>query len=128
MNSNQIQAALLTDTFAKHIYRGTFAADELPRFLSKPAVLVVNSDIRRKPGTHWLGIYVDSNGRGIYFDSYGLKPYIKHHINFMNKLCYTWTYNNVPLQSMYSVLCGEYTILYLCHRARDLSHDEFLYH
>ena len=59
-------------------------------------------------GTHWIAIYVDSRGRGEYFDPYGLAPAPAFRDD-MNRHCSSWTYNHVKLQSVLSRFCDHYS-------------------
>jgi hypothetical protein len=44
------------------------------RLPTTPRMLVCSSDPSTKPGQHWIAIYVDENGHGEYFDTYGRQP------------------------------------------------------
>ena len=39
-----------------------------------PAAFVCNTDDGDEPGEHWIALYLDADGRGDYFCSYGLPP------------------------------------------------------
>ena len=39
-----------------------------------PAAIVCNTHDSDRPGEHWVAMYVDTERRGDYFDSYGLQP------------------------------------------------------
>ena len=41
-----------------------------------PAAIVCNTHDSDRPGEHWVAMYVDTERRGDYFDSYGLQPLI----------------------------------------------------
>ena len=58
---------------------GVYAAEHIPKILSPPAAFVTNLDTANKPGSHWIVIYIDKNGYGVYFDSYGLATTLPHH-------------------------------------------------
>lgn len=110
MNSLEILKAL-QDLPAQT--RGVFPADRIPNRWSRPAAIVANTDDHTKPGKHWVAIYVDENGHGIYFDSYGLPPLISHHYNRLRRNCRTLEWNTKPLQALKSRVCGEYCISFL---------------
>ena len=76
-------------------FDGVFSADNLPE---EPRLLVVNTDPASQPGRHWVCICVE-NGRGEYFDSFGLPP-IAHFERYLNKHCSLWTFNQRQLQSV----------------------------
>jgi hypothetical protein len=98
-------------------FQGVFSSDTLP---TNPRLLVCNTDPASKPGEHWIAIYVDKNGRGEYFDSFG-RPPNKHFERYMNSRCSVWTFNKKRLQSVISGFCGYYCCLYVVLRCR--GHD-----
>jgi len=101
-------------------FLGVYAADELP--LKKPGGLIVNTDKRHLPGTHWIAIHVNKRGECEYFDSYGLPPMVQEHIDYSEKC----TINKKTLQSPFSSLCGHYCMLYLDSKFRGKSLNQFL--
>jgi hypothetical protein len=127
MISLHLEEAMLCDKFTIPLFRGVFAADNLPRIVQNPCVLIANTDPINKSGSHWISIHIDEFGRGEFFDSYGIPPIVKTHHEFLSRQCTTWTYNEVQLQSPISDVCGEYAALFLAHRARGLSMQEFLW-
>lgn len=123
-----LEEALLCDKWTKDLLVGVFAADKLPCAITRPAILIANTDPQRKPGAHWVAFYIDEFGRGEFFDSYGLPPLVREHRQFLDRHCSSWTYNGKGLQGLNSKVCGEYCVLYLAHRARGLSLSEFLWY
>ena len=55
---------------------GVFARDELPDVSReiRPWCLILNTDPKDKPGTHWLALFASRNGPLEVFDSFGLPP------------------------------------------------------
>lgn len=110
MNSLQVQRAL------RHIQGqtiGVFPADKIPLVWEKPCALVANVDESTKPGSHWIAIYVDSSGNGVFFDSYGLPPAVSHHIDRIRRNCRFYEWNIQQLQSIDSDVCGHFCIDFL---------------
>ena len=93
MNENQIRAELK----CLKSFQGVFACNEHKNPQQLPASYVFNTDPREKSGTHWVAVYIDKNGKGEYFDSFGKKPQ-KDILNFMRKLCTEIKYNNKCFQ------------------------------
>jgi hypothetical protein len=112
MNTSQIDRLLKNQPD----FQGVFSADTLP---TTPRLLVCNTDPANKPGVHWIALYVDKNGRGEYFDSFG-RPPNKHFEQFMNSNCSRWTFNKKQLQSRISAFCGYYCCLYVVLRSRGI--------
>ncbi len=106
MNSNEV------DRFLRQRLRdfdGVFSVDNLP---DDPHLLVCNTDPSDKPGRHWIAIYVDEDGRGDFFDSFGCRPNASFE-RYMNRQCLSWNFNDRQLQSIASKFCGHYCI-YFC--------------
>lgn len=92
---------------------GVFPADRIVQKWTKPCAFVFNTDDHTKIGTHWVAIYVDKNNRGLYFDSYGLPPLIRHHLRVIRKNCRQLRWNTIQLQSPESANCGHYCVMFL---------------
>ena len=106
---------------------GIFPADKLPRIIPvrRPLLIICNTDPHYKPGEHWIAIYLDANGAGEYFDSFGRPPL---HIfrDFLDQHCTTWIFNNEQLQSVISTLCGHYCIFYCLYKTLRYSMTEIV--
>jgi hypothetical protein len=59
MFENTIEYILSHDSVTKKSFLGVFARDELPIIKNFPACFVVNTDVRSRPGQHWLAFYFD---------------------------------------------------------------------
>ena len=129
LSSLDISHVLRNNRFTKAVFLGVFAADTLPETLKKkPCALVANCDTSDKNGSHWIAIYIDKSGKGEFFDSYGIKPIVSQHENFMNKHCNSWTFNTVSLQDISTSVCGQYCCLYTLAHAKKYSTKYFLKH
>jgi hypothetical protein len=115
MNTREINRLVRSDGACRQIFRGVFSVDTLP---DEPRLLVCNTDPSIKPGKHWVTIFVDSTGRGEYFDSFGQKPPGILEA-YMNECCNDWIYNTRQLQSIVSSYCGFYCCFYCMLRCRD---------
>ena len=113
MNSDEI------DRFLRRRLRdfdGVFSIDTLP---GNPRLLVCNTDPRNTPGRHWIAIYVDEDGCGEFFDSFGRRPNADFE-RYMNRHCVSWNFNDKQLQSIVSKFCGHYCIYFCIRRSRGL--------
>jgi len=65
MNTQQIDYII-----RRHVrgFDGVYSSDTLP---DNPKLLVANTQPSDQDGEHWISIYVDRNGDGKYFDSFG---------------------------------------------------------
>lgn len=122
MNSIQLTKAL---TGMKCKTRGVFPADRIPRVWNKPAAIIANTDDHTKPGAHWVAIYASKNGDGVYFDSYGRPPHLQQYTNRLRINCKRFEWNQQPMQSFSSAVCGQYCIMFLHYMCRGMSLKKF---
>jgi len=121
MNNHQIASILRRDPVVRQRFGGVLAADELPTIIRRrPIAYVVNTDIRRLPGTHWTAFYFPRRGPPEFFDSLGHRPdYYRG--NFKRTLTRNgpkYVYNQRRVQPRNSKACGYYCIDYVTHRCR----------
>lgn len=106
---------------------GVFPRNRLPEIRTWPSSLICNTDPDTSIGQHWIAIYLDEDGKGEYFDSYGLPPLHHDFINFLNDVTTEWTWNAKQLQDRRSLVCGQHCIFYLVHRYLGLTMSEIQY-
>lgn len=87
--------------------------------------IVANTDNHKQAGSHWVSFYVDDNGQGVYFDSYGLPPLISNFQRGLRKNCTSYRWNSKTIQSSSSKFCGEYCIMFLYYMSRNYKLEEF---
>lgn len=102
-----------------------FPADKIPYQWTKPCAFVVNVDGSSQPGSHWVAIFADSDGKGIFFDSYGLPPAVSHHIDRLRRNCNVYEWNIQRMQSIDSDVCGHYCIAFLYYMSTGHSLNDF---
>lgn len=110
MNTEQLLQALRG---IKSRTVGVYPADRIPEVWAKPAAIVANTDGHKQPGTHWVAMYVSRDGRGWYFDSYGIPPIIPQHLRRLRQNCKFFHYNAIQLQGPESQTCGHYCVMFL---------------
>lgn len=117
MNSTQIERILKKKCGDRFL--GVFAKDDLPTTLPalRPLVLVCNTDVKSRPGEHWISIYIGKDDCGEFFDSFGRSPETIFE-RFMNKHCINWIFNSRQLQSLVSYYCGHYCVLYCLYKIK----------
>ena len=98
---------------------GVWARDELPELSReiRPWCLILNTDPKDQPGTHWLALYSPIAGGIELFDSFGLCLRI-YSLDFLDPLHLSFSF-----QSPSSSVCGHYSIIYiyLCSRNNSLT-------
>jgi hypothetical protein len=95
---------------------GVYAADRLPSRYLKPAAFIVHTENAKKEIGHWVGIFVPEKGQVLFFDSYGMAPYVKNHIAFLNRLKANTLSNKKCYQAPDSIVCGGYCLIFLAHK------------
>lgn len=123
MDNFQLESILSRDTYVGPYFRGVYSRDTLPvksRIKSKRAY-IVNTDPSDLPGEHWIAIYIDEYGRGLYFDSSGVMPLHREFYEFMNRSTTSWTFNHTKLQGNHTLVCGAYCVYILLNLFRNKS-------
>lgn len=123
MNSIEILQAL------HHLsarYAGVFPADRLPRVWTRSTALIANTDEHDRPGQHWVAFYIDEQGKGTYFDSYGLPPLDPRFLQRLRRNSTSHQWNTVPLQGTFSQTCGQYCCVFLHYMCSGFTLRHFL--
>ena len=127
MVGQTLHQVIKQDPHAAPLFEEVFAADTLPRYVNKkPSYYIINSDPISKPGRHWLALTIDWHGNAEYFDSYGFPPHTLEHRKFLDRHSKSSRHNHVELQAFDSVVCGQYCIMYLLHKAHGYSLPDFV--
>ena len=110
MDTNEINKLLMNEK--KFI--GVFALDKLPkRKINTPASLIINTDVSKKNGEHWVALVIVKN-QAYYFDSFGLQIIDKEILRFLSTMkCKEVTYSKKCIQSINSNKCGLFCILFV---------------
>ena len=99
------------DEFAKKCkiknWRGVFMRDELKGKPLKHEVFIMNTDVSKNNGTHWVGIFIGEEK--YYFDSFGFSPPLEV-IKYIGKPI---KYNTFQLQGYDDVICGHFSLYVL---------------
>ena len=100
-----------------------FARDELPDLTreSRPWCLILNTDPKNQPGTHWLALYAPRAGPIELYDLFGFS-FINYNLDSLNLL-----HLGYPLQSPNTSVCGHYCIVYIYICSRNKSLSEFFH-
>lgn len=100
-------------------FKGVYSSDNLPYDEELPLNIIVNTDPSNRPGEHWVAISINKNGKGEYFDSFGLPPLVPSIKKFLYSKCNNGCfYNNVQLQNIFSTTCGHYCVLFIIYHCQ----------
>src|SRR5215471_20493197 len=106
---------------------GVFSSDLIPYSITEPGCLIINTDPHDEPGTHWLAICLQPKSySAFYFDSYGLAPSLPSVHAFLRRNCTLYDYNDIPMQSLTSTLCGHYCCLFVLYMDRGYTPQQFV--
>lgn len=108
-------------------FKGVYPSDKLPYNAKLPLHIIVNTDPSHKKGQHWVCVSINKQGKGFYFDSFGLPPVVPEiHKFIQTKSTAGWTYNRQQVQNIKTSTCGNYCVLYMIFKCNNLSHSVFM--
>jgi len=102
-------------TGRKHMV-GVYAADMLPRTVRLPAAFIMHTENSDKVNGHWVACYIPKKGPILYFDSFGLRPHVENHVDFLTRFARRINYNKNTYQSVDSIVCGGYCLVFLARK------------
>jgi hypothetical protein len=109
MNEFELHQCLSSHPLTHGAFRGVYARDELANQRLVPhSLFVVNTDVRRNPGSHWVMCYWGQDPYPFYFDSFGELPGFKEIEDFLLQSSTKYTFNRQQLQGAASNVCGHY--------------------
>lgn len=100
------------------------------RIRTYPFAYCVNDEPSNKPGTHWVGIYIEKpNGPLEFFCSFGrgIYTYDKYFKQFAVNNNLSVNQAKFDLQSIDSSFCGHHVLHFLYCRAKRISFSTFYY-
>ena len=108
-------------------FKGVYPCDKLPMYNQLPLNIIINTDPSYKPGEHWVAVSINKDGKGTYFDSFGLPPLKEEIFNYLEeKSTQGWSYNKTALQNIVSQTCGHYCVLFIIFKCQGLSTRNFV--
>lgn len=114
MSLTNIDITHMLDPFQKNsVFKGVFASDLLPKRFSLPAAFVVNLSTHLSRGSHWIGIFIDTDRNADYFDSFGFPPNQRNIVNFLEAHTNSVKYSKRQFQHIVSNKCGKFVILFV---------------
>lgn len=135
MDTLQVSHALQQHPITGPYFAGVYASDRLPQHVPfYPCAMVWNTDPARRPGQHWVAVYIETPGGDIdYFDSYGLPPLLPSFQRFIftnlnleigrqqrqrRQRGLYYHFNPVTFQGMDTSVCGHYCLFFLLLRCQ----------
>ena len=126
----ELKQRLLKDWRVRRYFRGVFPCDRLPTNVDPgiPHTFIINLDTHDQPGTHWVALYITSYGHAVYFDSFGVPPFIYSIQAFISRNSRTMVSNAVVIQSLTTQTCGFYCIFFITQMCRGANLYEIQQH
>lgn len=120
----------LTENYkTKKLFNGVYPSNLLPKKkLKRPCLLVANTDPSFMPGRHWIAFYLPKgkNEKGELFDSFSSKPIQPAFVKFLERNCASYITCDRQVQSNFSTVCGNYSVMYLYYRSMGKSLKQFM--
>ncbi len=95
---------------------GVFPADKLKH--GRPGCMIINEDDSGKPGSHWVAVFILTENKCEYFDTYGRGRATPRIEKFLAK--FDVLQGSRQVQSTFSTACGQHCIYYLYNRCRGI--------
>ena len=123
MNGEQLLCAIACDCALRNKVIGVYPRDRIPYTLEKGQGMIVNTDRHDMPGSHWVCLYIDMEGRGEFMDSYGHSPGYFNRVfeDFLVRNSDRYSFNSKRIQDAGTKVCGHYCLYYFMHRLRGVS-------
>lgn len=126
MQGPELAQFLRSDQRTNNYFVGIYPCDRIPVEVNRPCCLVINTDSASEAGVHWVAVYIDAWGKGVYFDSYGFEPLDPAVRAFLKQNTRVWHYNSEPIQNVLSDRCGYYCLCFLTKVARGYTLRELM--
>ena len=100
-------------------FLGTFPCDGISIKPQPLTCFISNTDLKDKPGQHWVAFFVTSKGRTFFFYSYGIAPLIREYFSFCELSAdELLDYNKQQLQNTHTKTCGAPSMRFLIETCR----------
>ena len=116
INTEEIRILLSKDKRTTDAFRGVYASEELLPESEINSLYVCSTDPSHEPGEHWIVMYKDENRHANYVDLFGKYPTEEVFEKFLDDIFVFWTYNDRPVQDLFSEACGYHCIFVAVHR------------
>ena len=93
--------------------------------LSPRQGIILNLSSSNHPGSHWVAVYVNVNGVGEFFDSFGIGCFDSNILEAFQTQNLKVVNFEKTLQDQNSYFCGFYCVAYLLCREVGISRDTF---
>ncbi len=116
METIDLESVLRKCIVTNHFFQGVHSADNVKYTPEDdfPQFCIVNTDLAKDSGEHWLVFYFPRLNAVEVFDSMGMAPYAYPNlINFFNTFDGKVFHNNAPVQGDTSNVCGVHCLFFV---------------
>lgn len=124
MRTHQLEQALQTHKLTRNIFKGVFASNKLPKYISrnKHTCFIANTDPHHKAGQHWVAYYYTKT-HVYFFDSYGRPPWKPPFERLMKHRKYKKYFSKRIQGNGY--VCGYYCLFFILGMIKDWDFNKF---
>lgn len=114
LNSYQLTQALTDMPVTGPYFSGVYPLNHLKNIITRPQLMIVNTDPDYQPGTHWLLFFFLQDGSVEMFDSLGkdISFYHEDLLHFVQKYSHDIYMTHHRVQPPGTALCGHYCLYY----------------
>ena len=112
MRTKELLKILRSNPHTAGYFTGVYPRDGLPKRILRNAAVIINTHNKDQPGEHWVAVYIGKDGRGVYFDPYGLPPYYPEFLDFLRRNTNSYSYHKTRVQDK-SGPCGQYCVYFI---------------
>ena len=130
MNTEELLCAIKDNLCLSSVAKNVYSADTLPTTLTLfPSAITCNTDPSHLPGKYWIVFWFKNPIHSECFDSLGYlpqyySPNFDQFVRHQTKFC---VYNNVPIQSKNTDVCGYYVLYFLLMKCTNTSLYDIVY-
>ena len=122
----QLETFLSKNPYTQAAFQGVFPAEKLPKSVTYPLAIVINTSQFGRGERHWVAVYIDAFQKGYYFDSFGLFP-LDHRVkHFLDQFTIVWRYSALVIQSVISNKCGYFCLYFLYYKSKGWTLDQIV--
>ncbi|KAF8788534.1 hypothetical protein HNY73_006565 [Argiope bruennichi] len=113
-------------TVGSRLFKGVYAADQIPYVDLAPAAFIVNTETSSTRGEHWLAVIQCNNTKIYFFDSFGRPPTsFNHYISDFVSRC-QYDFNQFRFQDPKTQVCGYYCIFIILRAEEGCSENDVI--
>ena len=124
MNTKQLWCALIKNSVTENKFDGIFSSDLLDDIVSKPKLIICNTDPSHKKGSHWVLFFFENENLEFY-DSLGksINDYGKEFVNFAKRYSVSYEECKYRTQPKDTDICGQLCLYFAYYKCKGYNMD-----